>query len=479
MSVRKSVVAGVKWTLLSYTVGRLLSLVSSVLLARLLTPADFGLMAMATVIISFVDLFSNLGTAAAIIQQRTLSRELISSLFWLNVAFGVAVTTVLFLLAPVLAGLYREPRLVEVMQCLALTLCVGGLRSVHQALLQRELAFDTLAKVEIVAGLVSLVGGVVLALLGFGVWSLVVQSVIWNVLMTALVWLFSRWRPQLVFQWGLIKTVARYSLNLTGFSVFNYFARNADKFIIGRYLGVQPLGNYDLAYRLLLYPINAISSVVGRVVFPAYAKIQDDNAQLRRTFLKIASAIALVSFPVMFGLMVVCDQFVLTFFGAKWAPMIKVIAVLAPLGALQSIGTTVGTIYQAKGRTDWLLWWGVAAGSLTVLSFIIGLPWGIEGVAMSYAAMSLALTYPSLAIPFRLIDLKVRDLCEALWRPFAASCIMVLATLCVRVIVPSAVGHASQLAILVTAGFLSYSAAIWWLGRGELQELRSLLRHRA
>jgi PST family polysaccharide transporter len=468
----------VKWTLLSYAVGRLLSLVSSILLARLLTPADFGLMAMATVIISFVDLFSNLGTAAAIIQQRTLSRELISSLFWLNVAFGVAVTAVLFLLAPLLAGLYREPRLVEVMQCLALTLCVGGLRSVHQALLQRELAFDTLAKVEIAAGLLSLVGGVVLAVLGFGVWSLVVQSVVWNVFMTVLVWIFSRWRPQMVFEWASIKTVARYSLNLTGFSVFNYFARNADKFIIGRYLGAQALGNYDLAYRLLLYPINAISSVVGRVVFPAYAKIQDDNAQLRRTFLKIAAAIAFVSFPVMFGLMVVCDQFVLTFFGAKWAPMIKVIAVLAPIGALQSIGTTVGTIYQAKGRTDWLLWWGVAAGSLTVLSFIIGLPWGIEGVATSYAAMSLALTYPALAIPFRLIDLKVRDLGEALWRPFAASFIMVLATLCVRAIVPSGVGHASQLAILVTAGLVSYSAAIWWLGRGELLEFRSLFGRR-
>jgi O-antigen/teichoic acid export membrane protein len=455
-----------------------LAFVSSILLARLLSPADFGLMAMAAVIINFVDLFSNLGTAAAIVQQRTLSRELLSSLFWLNAGFGAAVAILLFGLAPVLAAFYREPHLTVVMQCLAVTLCLGGLRCVHQALIQRELSFDLLAKVEIIAGVISLACGLVLAYLGFGVWSLVAQTIVWHAVMTVALWLFSSWRPQWLFEWSSIKAVASYSLNLTGFSVFNYFARNADKFIIGRYLGAQELGYYDLGYRLLLYPVNAITSVVGRVIFPAYAKIQDDNVRLRRTFLRISFSIALVSFPIMFGLMVVADEFVLALFGPNWTPMIKLLVVLAPIGAVQSIVTTVGTIYQAKGRTDWLLWWGIGSGSLVVVSFIIGLQWGIVGIAVSYAVLSLLLVYPALAIPFRLIELEVSDLWQALWMPFVAALFMVIIELGVRTILPPQLGHVAKLSILVMTGGVAYCVVVWSLGKGELQELRSFFRAR-
>src|SRR6266853_761895 len=362
MSLRGSAISGVKWSSISHFGRRGLSLLTTIILARLLAPADFGLVAMAAVVIGFIELFQDLGTATAVIQRKNPSQALLASMFWLNAGFGFGAMLVLYLASPLAGAFYREPQVIRIMQVLSLSFLLSG-----------------------------------------------------NVLATLLLWSAGRWRPSWQFDWPEIRSVMGFSLNLTGANIFNYFARNADKLLIGRFLGPQDLGYYDLAYRLMQFPLQGISAVIGRVMFPLYSRMQDDAGQFGRTYLKVASAIALISFPLMLGLTALARPFVVTVFGAGWMPVIPLLLILAPLGAVQSIATTVGHIYMAKGRTDWALWWTIGAGLLIVLSFVLGLPWGILGVTSSYAVMFLLLTYPAFAVPFRLIGLRVRDLGGVLW----------------------------------------------------------------
>jgi PST family polysaccharide transporter len=269
-----------------------------------------------------------------------------------------------------------------------------------------------------------------------------------------------------------------FSLNLTGGNIFNYFARNADKFLIGRFLGSQDLGYYDLAYRLMLFPLQGISAVIGRVMFPLYSRMQDDAGQFGRAYLKVASAIAFVSFPLMLGLAVLAEPFVFTLFGAAWTPVIPLLLILAPLGAVQSILTTIGHIYTAKGRTDLGMRWTVGAGLLIVLSFVLGLPWGILGVTVSYAIMMLFLTYPGFAIPFRLIGLRVRDLGGVLWRPAACSLVMYAVVAATVMWSPRGAPGWLMLSILVPLGAVVYFACSWAINRALLLEVISILRGR-
>jgi len=479
VSISQAAVGGIKWTAISHVVTKAVSFATSVLLVRYLAPSDFGLFAMVVVVTGFLDMFSDLGTAAAVIQRTTTSTRLLCSIFWTNVAFGLAIATFVFLAAPFAAAFYGESRVEPLMRFLAITFLIAGFRTLPQALLQKSLAFETIAKLEMINAAISTTVVIFAAILGEGVWSLAYQSVVSVTFLTVGFWLAQSFRPQLAFDWTELKSVFHYSLSLTGFNVFNYFARNADTVLIGRFLGAQQLGYYDLAYKLMAYPLQAIWAVLGRVMFPVYSAMQNDDVRFRSVYLNVASSIAFVAFPVMFGILVAARPFVLSVFGTKWEPMVPVLEILAAVGAFQSIGTTVGSIYQAKGRTDWMLAWGIASGLLIVLAFVVGLRWGIVGIAASYAAMTLLLIYPSFAIPFRLIKLPFRKLVLAIWRPAAASVLMVVAVASTRYLVGPAAEPRVVLLVLVTVGAAVYGIATLWFNRDQVRELVTTLRFRS
>jgi len=430
---------------------------------------------MAMVVIGFGALFKDLGTSAAVIQRKNVSEQLLSSIYWANVAFGLLALVATYLLSPVVASLYHEARVEPLLKILAVTLLISGLSIVHQAILERELAFNKLAKLEITATLIGSFVGIGSALLGYGAWSLVYHSLAEAATITILLWTACSWKPKLLFCWDEVKSVSSYSLNLTGFNIFNYFVRNTDYILIGRFLGARNLGYYTLAYQIMLYPLRRISAVIGRVMFPVYAKMQDDTDRFRNAYLKVAGAIALVTFPMMFGLWAVVEPLVLAVFGIQWKPVILLLMILAPVGMIQSIGTTVGAIYQAKGRTDWMFRWGIAAGVLIIFAFIIGLQWGIVGVATAYAIASLILVYPNFAIPFRLINLRVGDLWIGIRRTFMSSLFMMLTLLGVRAFLPAEISVRWQLTLLISVGCIAYASYSLIINRAQLSEVFAII----
>lgn len=475
MSLKQLAIHGVKWSSFSQFGRQIIQLITTAILARMLTPSDFGLMSMAAVVIGFAAIFNDLGTSAAVIHRNNLSEELLSSIFWINICFGIISTIVLIIISPWAARFYNDGRVSSILMLLSLSFIISGLSILHHAMLEKELAFSKLAKIEIAATLAGSVVGLSLAIFGFGVWSLVFQSLITGTLITLLLWLTCRWRPKLIFSLTQVKSVSSYSLNLTGFNIFNYFTRNADNLLIGRYLGAQYLGYYNLAYLIMMYPLQNISSVVGRVMFPVFSQIQEDDAFFRSAYLKVASAIALITFPLMIGLWVIAKPFILTIFGPQWSPVIIPLLILSPVGMIQSIITTAGTIYQVKGRTDWFLRWGIFAGILVVVSFVIGLRWGIIGVATAYAFISFILIYPSFAIPFRLIDLKVRDLGRALWRPLSSSLTMAISLLALMAVLPSGLPNGLILGIMIPCGVLVYLIASWMINQAQMRQVLDAL----
>ncbi|MBT9314588.1 MOP flippase family protein [Leptothoe spongobia TAU-MAC 1115] len=472
MSLREKATSGIKWSAISQVGRQVMQFFTTAVLARLLSPDDFGLLGMATIVIGFVNLFKDLGTSSAIIQKSEISDSLVHSIFWVNVAFGIAGTLVLLLVAPLIAAFYSEPRLIPVLRLLSLTFGISGLSILQKALLEKDLAFNALAKIELAAVVLGALIGIGMAFMGLGVWSLVYQAIVVAGVTTLLTLGAIRWRPKLFFSLKDIQQVSSYSLNLTGFNIFNFFARNADYLLIGKFLGTEALGYYTLAYRLMLYPLQNISTVITRVMFPTFVQIQNDNVRFKQAYLKVVSTIALVTFPMMMGLLVLSEPFVMTFFGDKWQPVILLLMILSPVGLLQSIVTTVGTIYTAKGRTDWMFIWGVGSGLVVTTAIAIGLRWDIIGVATAYAIAVAVLSYHNFAIPFQLIELRVRNMLRVLWRPFMVSICMLAVLVGLKMwILPVTFAPSVVLAVLVVSGLTSYLLASWLLNQEQMSSL--------
>lgn len=421
----RKVVAGAGWSSLSTAGRQILSLACVGVLARKLGPGAYGLMAMANVVMAFLLNFRDLGTATAVIQKQQVSRPMLSSLFWVNSGIGLMLTLLVFGSSWPMAAFFHEPRLVILLQALSVSFVVTSAGVVHNAVLARNMAFRSIAIVDIASAVGGYVVAIPCAFAGFGVWSLVLANLTNALVATAGYWWLAHWVPRLEFSKREIRSIAGFSLNLSGFGMVNYFSRNADNIVVGRFLGGVPLGFYQMAYTLMLYPIQNISGVIGQVLLPAFSRIQEDNERFRAAYVKSCMLIGLVTFPVMLGMAVLADPLVRTILGPKWIPTIRLFQILAPVGLVQSIQGSIGHIYVAKGRTDWMFRWSMAATLVLIICFFIGVRYGITGVAISYfIGYFCILSCPAFLIPFRLIDLSFGKFARSLWPQFGIALAM-------------------------------------------------------
>ena len=477
MQLKNDAVKGIKWASASQLGRQVIQYTTTIILAALLTPSDFGLMAMAIVIIGFLEIFKDLGTAAAIIQNQNLSEESLSSIFWVNVGFGVLVAILIFLAAPLGAEFYNNSKVEDILRVLSISFIFSSFGIVHKKLLEKELKFDVLAKIELIGVAIGATVGISCALLDFGVWSLVFQSLAITFITTSLLWIMYSWKPKIFFSYFKIKPIISYSLNLLGYNVFNYFVRNADYLLIGKYLGERELGHYYLAYKIMLYPLQNISLVVSRVLFPIYSKIQKDNNRFRKIYMKVANAISFLSFPLMIGVFTLSDLFAITFFNEKWDATLLalLLMILAPVGLIQSIATTTGSIYQSKGRTDWMFRWGVISGVIYISGFLIGLKWGVIGVAVSYLISSIILLYPVFAIPFKLIELKVINFAKIFTNVLSFSFLAGIIVIIGKELFIKDFNSTVFLIVLAVFGFIIYTLLNILFNKKEIYEIKNLL----
>ena len=366
----------------------------------------------------------DVGTSQALIREREMSDELASTIFWLNCMLGLTVGLLVVLAAYPAARFFHEPQLVRVLQVLSIWFFLGAISVVPTALLSRAMEFKKLALAQTAGAICGTTVAIIVALAGGKVWSLVAGTLTTVFSTTIGLWILAPVKLKAVFRRNDARRILSFGLHLSGFHVFNYFSRNADNLLVGRFLGSIPLGYYQMGYMLMTYPLQNFALTITQVAYPAMSKFHDDHARVRAAYLRMSALVALVTVPVMLGLAVTAPSFVRVLLGPRWMPVATLLVIFAPLGALQSIYATVGLIFTTQGRTDLQFRWMMFASVLYVLSFIVGLRWGIMGVAGCYAIVWTLLMVPSFMIPFRLVKLSGRTFLRVLWPSIWMSVVM-------------------------------------------------------
>ena len=476
MYLKDQAVLGIEWTAGAKVAKLILQFIISVVLARLLTPKDFGLIGMIVVFTGFAALFSEMGFGTALIQRKVIEERHLSSIFWLNIVVGLILTCIFFAAAPLVSKLYSEPRLKTLTMLVSINFFLSSFKVVQFSILSRSMDFRKLAIIETITMFIAGFFAITLALFGYGVWSLAWQMIVTTIIGVILFWLSTEWKPRFQFDKNAVKELLGFSGNLLGFNVFNYWARNLDNLLVGKFISSTGLGIYSRAYGLMLMPLSQISATLGRVLFPSLSRTQDDKALTKRIYLKTVGAIALITLPMMTGLFVVADSFVLALLGPKWVSVVPVLRILCLVGIMQSLATTVGWIYSSQGRTDLMFRWGMVAGTIGIISFIIGIWIGsVVAVAYCYAIANILLLYPNFAIPGKLINMTFSEVLRSVSAKLGCALLMSTGVYLLAIILPSEWPHWSRLMILVPFGMIFYVGLLHFLKLRAYLEVRELI----
>jgi PST family polysaccharide transporter len=423
---RRSVRGGVV-TMLQYGTTFVMRTASIIVLARLLTPQDYGLVAMVTIITNFVMMFKDMGLSMATIQKAELNHSQVSTLFWINVAGGLGLSLLTVALAPAIAWFYGEPRLIWITLTLAGVFLFTGLTIQHQALLRRQMRFGTLAVVEITSLAVGVGTAIVAAHYGASYWALVLMQLAIPVGNVIGVWIACRWRPGWPIRRSRIRSMVHFGLNITAFNITSYFCASLDQILIGRYYGSGVLGLYNRAYQLLMWPVSYIRVPLTLVAIPALSHIQKNPVRYRTYYTKLVSLVALVSMPLMVFLTVCSYNVTRILLGQKWSDAAIIFKIMAITGFIIAIGGTRGLVQVSLGQSGRYFKQGLYSGIATVISFVVGLPWGAVGVATSYAIVTYLTFLPLLWYCFRFTPISVMTFLAAIWRPVIAGLCMAAA----------------------------------------------------
>ena len=397
MSLKKRAFSGVVWTSTSTVITTIVQFVQLAVLARLLNPSDFGLMGMVMVVIGFAQAFADMGVSNAIIYRQETSSNQLSSLYWLNIFAGMIVFGLLLALSPLIVKFYGEPRLSGLIIWAALIFLIIPIGQQFQILLQKELQFERLAKVEVVGATLGMGVSIITAWKGQGVfaliWGQLVNTTCQATLLASLGW--ATWRPTFRFRLDDLKDYLDFGLYQMGERSINYFAWNMDKLLIGKLLGSEPLGFYNLAYQLMIRPISLLNPIITRVAFPVFSTLQNDDLKLKSGYLKVIKAIAFLNLPIYIGLFVVAKPLITVLLGSGWIPVISVFKILVWLGIFYSLSNPVGSLLLAKGRADIGFWFNTFAILVYAIAIYIGSHWGIQGIAWSLLSSAILILFPA------------------------------------------------------------------------------------
>jgi PST family polysaccharide transporter len=451
--LRSRTISGLAWSGLAQVANQALVFVVGVVLARILTPAEFGLLAMSMIVIRFANVISGLGLGDALIQRQDLESRHYSTVFWANVGVSIVLAALVTAAAPLIAAFFDVQQLKLMTAVVSLVLVFGAMGIVPRALLRKRMAFRALMIVETVSVVVAGGVGITLALTGFGVWSLVVLVVLTAALTSAALWLTSSWRPALRFDLGDLSGLTHFGVNLVGFNLVNFWSRNVDTLLIGRVVGAFDLGVYSRAYNLMHLSLTQIATATSTVMFPALSEIQADHEAIRRVYLRAIRSISLLTFPIMLGLVVTARPFILSVYGPKWEPVIPVLQLFCLSGVMESIGATAGWLFTSQGRTDLMFKWGMYIAVVRTVSAAIGLQWGMMGVAVAYTVSSYVfLWYPGWSIPARLVGLRFLDMFKYILSPLACALGMAALVAATSAVIGDSLPHWATLLILITVG---------------------------
>jgi PST family polysaccharide transporter len=438
---------------------------SGLLLARLLTPEDYGLVAMVIAVVGFAPVLADLGTRDAVVQRDHLTAGEVSAMFWLTAAVGCFFALLTAASGPVIASFYGDPRLTNIALALSVTFIAAALLSQPQALLRRAVRFRELAVIDVVANILSVAGAITMALTGFGYWALVVRPISLTFCVAIGTWACCRWVPSRPTITKGVKDMVKMGLNLSGFVATDYVGRNADRVAIGRGLGTQSVGYYHNAMFVFDNLLEVLVSPLHNVAVSSLSKLRHDLTALRRSWEKALSTVAFYTMPLFGTLAITAQDAIVLLLGEKWAQSGALLSLLALRGIPHAVERTAGWLHVSAGRTDRWFRWGMFSSTAQLGALLCGLPFGLMGVIGAYVISSYVMFIPALAYAGRPLGIGASDVVRSVGVPFVGAVGSTGIGFALRFSLPDDIASITRIAILSAAYAVTYYLLVVVIGR--------------
>lgn len=393
----------------------------TIIIARQLSPNDFGLVAMTLSVSLLLQSLGCNGFVEAVVQAKEIHHKQISTLFWINAVLGLTLMLLFIFLAPIIAWFYNEPKLKSIVVVLSISIFFGGLSNQHISLVSRNMQFLKITLNEIIAACTSISIAILLANLGWSYWALVAKWIISPFMITLGAWLMCSWRPSLPARATGVKPLLVFAFNTYGNFIMSYFRKNFDKLLIGRFYGSQPLGNYDRAYHLSNMLPNQLLNPLNSVSVSTFSRLTDEPEKYRIIFLAVISILAFVGMPLSASLTLISRDVILLLLGPKWEEAGVIFSAFGPSIGLIIIYMTSGWLHLSLGTPNRWFRWSFLEFFVTVFCFIVGIQFGVLGVAIAYSVSFYILFAPTLWYAGRPINLKISSILLAIWKYYISA----------------------------------------------------------
>jgi O-antigen/teichoic acid export membrane protein len=474
--LKKKVMSGLFWTAGARLLAQLFTWCITIVIIRLLSPSDYGLMELAGVFVAFLAMLNELGLGAAVIHRRDIDNNTLRSLFGLVLLASVAFYVLLAASAPLIAHFYDDPRLVLLVRVLALQFLLMGFAVMPQSILVKEMAFKKIAAVDFVSAISGSLTTLALALSGYGVWSLVWGSLVIRIVSTIGLNIA---RPFLHLPRVNMKGVWEY-FSYGGYvtlsRIFWYFYSRADILIIGKLLGQELLGYYSIGLYLASLPMEKVSGIINQVAFPAFSSVQSDPGVAAQHFLKAVRVLSFISFPVLWGVSSIAPEVVTIFLGAKWSAATLPLQIISLVIPVRMISNLLNPAVLGAGRSDAEFHNTLVAFVLMPVAFFVGSFWGLLGVCLAWIIVFPLVFFLNLSRVVKILGVKLSDVLCAMRTPFLGGLIMFCVVLLVKIYLVMNIQSLPKMIILILCGGITYSFMVLRFNRSGLREVRALAK---
>ena len=479
MSLKQLAVKGTIWSGISQWTNKFLSLVTFIILARLLDPGSFGLIALAGTFLAFLNLFLDQSFSTAIIQRKDLEPEHLDTAFWTNIGISLILTVVCLAGAGVTANFFKEPSLTPVIRWLSLNFIVSSLNSVQSALFSRQLNFKLLAIPSLISSFSGAIIGISMAFMGFGVWSLVGQQLSGGIVSSFALWIASDWRPRFRFSRKHLDDLFAFGINIVGINILAFLVTRGDNLLIGYFLGATALGYYDLAYRLLFVVTSLFVGIISSTAMPIFSSIQDDLPRLRNVLYEFVELTNTIAFPIFLGMSVLAPGLVVVIFGEQWKASIPVMQILNIAGLLYGGFYFNAPLIMAMGKPDWKLKLDIYRTFIYCLAFLIGINWGIIGVSLAFVLSAyLGSSWLTVLLVQKLIKINILTYLSKFFSPFVNSLVMVLSILSTQYLLFRNISPSStSLLLLSSLAAVTYIICLYLLSNSSFMKILQIIKN--
>ena len=479
MALRKQVFSAIRWTAGARAISQVITWAITLVVVRLLTPGDYGLLAMASIFLGFMVTLADAGMGPFLVQRPELTGRIVNQMFGLVLLVYLALAGLLVLTAPLIAQFFDEPRLVSVARVLSLHLVLGSLAVVPDAVLQRTLQFRNRSVLELGAAVLGSLTTLGLAMAGAGVWALVSGTLTTQAVRTLGVNLLARTLAWPELSWSSARALLKIGSQTSASGFVSFLLMQADSFIAGKWLGKDLLGAYSVAMHLASLPNQRISALVGQVAFPAFSRIQHDTKLVASSVLLGVRVLSMFSFPIFWGLSCVASEFVHSILGPKWLASVLPLQVISLVMPLRTLNTFVPNAILGLGKFDIALKNVALSFAIFVVAFMIGVQWGLTGLCLAWLVCMPIASLITMRINMKVLGTPMNSFFISMARPAIAAFVMYCIVSLCRSTVLSSVSDLPKLALGIIVGFISYVGVIMAIDRKGVNELIGLLQELA